>query len=143
MGFLARLREHRRPVASVSTDDSGVRKTRTSAGLPGRFDDEPPPTDRTPDAGSDRLEVQQDAARVLFEEAVTGTASTVDVAHLELDRQVRLPAGAKVPADTRGTRTAGACTTRRRTSAATPGLASTAGRAARRGSRRPSGARTP
>src|SRR5690606_40673885 len=47
-------------------------------------------------AGSASFDVQQDAGRVLLDDAGTGSASPVDVAHLKLSGQVRLPAGAQV-----------------------------------------------
>ena len=121
MGLLTTIREHRRTVASVSTvsvfstalvgmallyegeatadvdlNDSGVWVTKTSAGLVGRFNYESQAMDGTLNAGSASFDVQQDAGRVLLEDAGTGTASPVDVAHLKLDGQVRLPAGAQV-----------------------------------------------
>ncbi len=126
VGFLARLREHRRTVASVSTvsvfstalvglalftegeatadvdlNDSGVWVTKTSAGLLGRFNYESQAMDGTLNAGSASFDVQQDAGRVLLEDAGTGTASPVNVAHLKLDGLVRLPAGAQVASGAR------------------------------------------
>ncbi|NDO89909.1 tandem-95 repeat protein, partial [Cellulosimicrobium cellulans] len=115
------MREHRRTVASVSTvsvfstalvglalfyegeatadvdlNDSGVWVTKTSAGLLGRFNYESQALDGTLNAGSASFDVQQDAGRVLLDDAGTGSASPVDVAHLKLSGQVRLPAGAQV-----------------------------------------------
>ncbi|WP_253705785.1 Ig-like domain-containing protein [Cellulosimicrobium sp. 72-3] len=82
--------------ADVDLNDSGVWVTKTSAGLVGRFNYESQAMDGTLNAGSASFDVQQDAGRVLLEDAGTGTASPVDVAHLKLDGQVRLPAGAQV-----------------------------------------------
>ena len=112
MGFLARLHEHRRTVASVTTvsvfstalvgmaflyegeatadvdlNDSGVWVTKTSAGLLGRFNSASQAVDGTLNAGSASFDVQQDAGRVLLEDSGTGTASPVSVAHLKLDGQ--------------------------------------------------------
>src|SRR5690606_13722077 len=121
VGLLTSIREHRRTVASVSTvsvfstalvgmalfyegeatadvdlNDSGVWVTKTSAGLLGRFNYESQALDGTLNAGSASFDVQQDAGRVLLDDAGTGSASPVDVAHLKLSGQVRLPAGAQV-----------------------------------------------
>lgn len=121
MGFLSRLNDNRRTVASVSTvsvfstalvglalfydgeatadvelNDSGVWVTKTSAGLLGRFNYESQALDGSLVAGSASFDVQQDEGRVLLDDGGTSTASPVDVAHLELSGQVRLPAGAQV-----------------------------------------------
>src|SRR5690606_16438031 len=47
-------------------------------------------------AGSASFDVQQDEGRVLLDDQGTGSASPVDIAHLKLSGQVRLPAGAQV-----------------------------------------------
>jgi len=121
VGFLSRLNDNRRTVASVSTvsvfstalvgmalwyegeatadvelNDSGVWVTKTSAGLLGRFNYESQALDGSLLAGSASFDVQQDAGRVLLDDDGTSTASPVDIAHLELSGQVRLPAGAQV-----------------------------------------------
>ncbi|WP_253691548.1 Ig-like domain-containing protein [Cellulosimicrobium protaetiae] len=82
--------------ADVDLNDSGVWVTKTSAGLLGRFNSESQALDGTLNAGSASFDVQQDAGRVLLDDAGTGTASPVSVAHLKLDGQIRLPAGAQV-----------------------------------------------
>ncbi|MTG91065.1 hypothetical protein GJV82_19295, partial [Cellulosimicrobium sp. BIT-GX5] len=82
--------------ADVDLNDSGVWVTKTSAGLLGRFNYESQALDGTLNAGSASFDVQQDAGRVLLDDAGTGSASPVDVAHLKLSGQVRLPAGAQV-----------------------------------------------
>lgn len=121
MGFLSRLNDNRRTVASVSTvsvfstavvglalfydgeatadvelNDSGVWVTKTSAGLLGRFNYASQALDGSLVAGSASFDVQQDEGRVLLDDGGTSTASPVDVAHLELSGQVRLPPGAQV-----------------------------------------------
>ncbi|WP_340697347.1 Ig-like domain-containing protein, partial [Cellulosimicrobium funkei] len=121
MGLLTTIREHRRTVASVSTvsvfstalvgmallyegeapadvdlNDSGVWVTKTSAGLVGRFNYQSQAMDGTLNAGSASFDVQQDAGRVLLDDQGTSTSSPVDVAHLKLTGQIRLPAGAQV-----------------------------------------------
>ncbi|WP_253691243.1 Ig-like domain-containing protein [Cellulosimicrobium protaetiae] len=82
--------------ADVDLNDSGVWVTKSSAGLLGRFNSESQALDGTLNAGSASFDVQQDAGRVLLDDAGTGTASPVSVAHLKLDGQIRLPAGAQV-----------------------------------------------
>ncbi|MFE6229479.1 Ig-like domain-containing protein, partial [Streptomyces sp. NPDC057854] len=82
--------------ADVDLNDSGVWVTKTSAGLLGRFNSASQAMDGTLNAGSASFDVQQDAGRVLLDDAGTSTASPVSVAHLKLDGQIRLPAGAQV-----------------------------------------------
>ncbi|MCB7137080.1 Ig-like domain-containing protein [Cellulosimicrobium marinum] len=82
--------------ADVELNDSGVWVTKTSTGQLGRFNSESQAIDGVLLAGSASFDVQQDAGRVLLDDDGTGTASPVEVAHLTLDGQVRLPAGAQV-----------------------------------------------
>ncbi|QUC01408.1 tandem-95 repeat protein [Cellulosimicrobium cellulans] len=82
--------------ADVDLNDSGVWVTKTSAGLVGRFNYESQAMDGTLNAGSASFDVQQDAGRVLLDDQGTSTSSPVDVAHLKLTGQIRLPAGAQV-----------------------------------------------
>ncbi|WP_158068943.1 Ig-like domain-containing protein [Cellulosimicrobium sp. CUA-896] len=82
--------------ADVELNDSGVWVTKTSAGLLGRFNYESQALDGSLVAGSASFDVQQQEGRVLLDDGGTSTASPVDVAHLELSGQVRLPAGAQV-----------------------------------------------
>ncbi|MBD5785575.1 tandem-95 repeat protein [Cellulosimicrobium terreum] len=115
------MRDHRRAVASVGTvtafsvalvgfaffyegeatadvdlNDSGVWVTKTSSGQLGRFNYESQAMDGSLLAGSAAFDVQQDASRVLLDDTGSSAASPIDVAHLSLDGQVRLPAGAQV-----------------------------------------------
>ncbi|MEV8179914.1 Ig-like domain-containing protein, partial [Cellulosimicrobium funkei] len=82
--------------ADVDLNDSGVWVTKTSAGLVGRFNYESQAMDGTLNAGSASFDVQQHAGRVLLDDQGTSTSSPVDVAHLKLTGQIRLPAGAQV-----------------------------------------------
>ncbi|MBD5786500.1 tandem-95 repeat protein [Cellulosimicrobium terreum] len=115
------MSEHRRAVASVSTvtafsvalvglaffyegestadvelNDSGVWVTKTSTGQIGRFNYESQALDGILVAGSAAFDVQQDESRVLLDDTGSSAASPIDVAHLSLDGQVKLPAGAEV-----------------------------------------------
>ncbi|WP_285821159.1 Ig-like domain-containing protein [Cellulosimicrobium sp. Marseille-Q4280] len=82
--------------ADVELNDSGVWVTKTSSGQLGRFNYESQAIDGVLVAGSASFDVQQDEGRVLLDDEGTSTASPVEVAHLTLDGQVRLPAGAQV-----------------------------------------------
>ncbi|MBD5786499.1 tandem-95 repeat protein [Cellulosimicrobium terreum] len=82
--------------ADVDLNDSGVWVTKTSTGQLGRFNHESQAIDGTLLAGSASFDVQQQAGRVLLDDTGASSASPIDVAHLSLDGQVRLPAGAQV-----------------------------------------------
>ncbi|WP_454041339.1 Ig-like domain-containing protein [Cellulosimicrobium sp. Marseille-Q8652] len=82
--------------ADVELNDSGVWVTKTSSGQLGRFNYASQAIDGVLVAGSASFDVQQDEGRVLLDDDGTSTASPVEVAHLTLDGQVRLPAGAQV-----------------------------------------------
>ncbi|WP_338404040.1 Ig-like domain-containing protein, partial [Cellulosimicrobium arenosum] len=82
--------------ADVELNDSGVWVTKTSAGQVGRFNYASQALDGTLLAGSASFDVQQDASDVLLDDTGSSAAAPIDVAHLSLDGQVRLPAGAEV-----------------------------------------------
>ncbi|WP_435736809.1 Ig-like domain-containing protein [Cellulosimicrobium sp. PMB13] len=82
--------------ADVELNDSGVWVTKTSSGELGRFNYASQAIDGVLVAGSASFDVQQDEGRVLLDDDGTGTASPVEVAHLTLGGQVRVPAGAQV-----------------------------------------------
>ncbi|WP_435738713.1 Ig-like domain-containing protein [Cellulosimicrobium sp. PMB13] len=82
--------------ADVELNDSGVWVTKTSAGLLGRFNYESQAMDGSLVAGSASFDVQQDAEQVLLDDDGASAAAPIDVAHLTLDGQIRLPAGADV-----------------------------------------------